>query len=81
MAVPVLLMAFIGGLLFGALDVFNRYTIWCGLIFHISLNTAWGVFDFSSSASGGWGRTISGAWRAHCLHYVCCGTRGPLEPS
>lgn len=71
MAVPVLVMTFIGGLLFGVLDVLNRYTIWCGLIFHISLNAAWGVFDFSSSASGGWGWTDN-LWRLTSALLALC---------
>lgn len=71
MAIPVLIMTFIGGLLFGVLDALNRYTLWCGLIFHISLNAAWGVFDFSASASGGWGWTDN-LWRlASALLALC----------
>lgn len=57
-------MTFLGGAVFAVLDGLNRNTIWCGLIFHVSLNAAWGVFD-ESSASGGWG------WMSNALRLAC----------
>ncbi|QWT18956.1 CPBP family intramembrane metalloprotease [Bacillus sp. NP157] len=44
-AVMVFGMTFLGAVVFAVLDAFNRYTIWCGLVFHVSLNLAWGVFE------------------------------------
>lgn len=57
-------MTFLGGLVFAVLDGLNRNTIWCGLVFHVSLNAAWDVFD-ESSAAGGWG------WVSNALRLVC----------
>lgn len=60
-ALIVFALTFLGGVVFAVLDALNRYTIWSGLLFHISLNAAWGVFDMST-ASGGWGM-VSNAMR------------------
>jgi membrane protease YdiL (CAAX protease family) len=53
-AVVVFFLTMLGGIVFAILDALNRYTIWSGLVFHCSLNAAWGIFDMSP-ASGGWG--------------------------
>ena len=50
--------------MFALLDALNRYTIWSGLVFHCSLNAAWGVFDLSG-ASGGWD------WTNNLLRLAC----------
>jgi len=56
----IFLMTFLGGLVFAALDGLDRFTIWSGLTFHVSLNAAWGVFE-----SDGWG------WLDNGLRIVC----------
>jgi uncharacterized protein len=50
-AITVFCLTFLGGIVFAVLDAFNLYTIWCGLVFHVSLNLAWGVFE----EADGWG--------------------------
>jgi uncharacterized protein len=59
-ATQVLLITSLGGLLFAALDALNGYTIWCGLVFHCSLNASWDVFEMGPSAATGWQGNI---WR------------------
>lgn len=63
-AVTVFVMTFLGAIVFALLDALNRYTIWSGLVFHCSLNAAWGVFDLSG-ASGGWD------WINNLLRLAC----------
>ncbi|HEX7814649.1 CPBP family intramembrane glutamic endopeptidase [Dyella sp.] len=44
----------LGGIVFAVLDAMNRYTIWCGLALHASLNAAWSFYDVAPTAATGW---------------------------
>lgn len=58
----VFFMTFLGGVVFAMLDALNRYTIWCGLVFHVSLNAA---SDLVDAADGVWG------WVGNVLRLFC----------
>jgi len=63
-ATTIFVMTFLGGIVFAALDGLDRYTLWSGLAFHVSLNAAWNVFD-DAPAAAGWG------WISNALRLVC----------
>lgn len=54
LAMQVFAITFLGGIVFAVLDAMNGYTLWCGLVMHVSLNAAWDVFDVAPSAATGW---------------------------
>jgi len=72
-ALQVLAITFAGGIVFAVLDALGGYSIWNGLVLHVSLNAAWTVFAVSQNAATGWTGNvlrIAGAVLAIALVYL-----------